>query len=118
MKRILCLIDSLGSGGAQRQMVNLAIALKKKGYDVSFLTYYPSSYFQTYLDSNGIPIVQLDCSSFFKRLINCRRIIRRGKYDVVISFLEIPSLINEISGLPCHKWKIIVGERSAAPRIT
>lgn len=28
--KILCVIDSLGSGGAQRQLVNLALAFKDK----------------------------------------------------------------------------------------
>ena len=32
--RILCVIDSLGSGGAQRQMVNLAVGFKSKGHQV------------------------------------------------------------------------------------
>ena len=39
MKRILCFIDSLGAGGAQRQLVNLAFGLKKRDYIVSFLVY-------------------------------------------------------------------------------
>ena len=34
MKKILCLIDSLNSGGAQRQLVGLAIMLKNAGYDL------------------------------------------------------------------------------------
>lgn len=34
MKRILLFIDSLGAGGAQRQLVGLAVMLKKKGYEV------------------------------------------------------------------------------------
>ena len=36
MKRILCFIDSLGAGGAQRQLVNLAIGLKKRDYSFFF----------------------------------------------------------------------------------
>ena len=34
MKKILLLIDALGAGGAQRQIVGLAILLKNKGYEV------------------------------------------------------------------------------------
>ena len=40
MKKILCLIDSLGAGGAQRQMVGLATFLKEKGYDVVVAIYH------------------------------------------------------------------------------
>lgn len=38
--KILCVIDCLGSGGAQRQLVNLATAFKEKGHEVSFLVYH------------------------------------------------------------------------------
>ena len=40
MKKILCFIDSLGAGGAQRQIVGLAVLLKHKGYNVKMVTYY------------------------------------------------------------------------------
>jgi len=33
MKKILLLSGSLASGGAERQMVNLSLLLKEKGYD-------------------------------------------------------------------------------------
>ena len=114
---ILCFIDSLGSGGAQRQLVNLGIALKKNGHNISFLTYYSSSFFQNLLDSEKIPIFTIECTSTVRRILRCRRFIRKGKYDVVISYLETPSLLNEIAGFPWHKWRVIVGERSAAPKI-
>lgn len=47
-----------------------------------------------------------------------RQYIRRGKYDTVLSFLEAPSFICEIAGLPFRRWKLIVGERNANPEIT
>ena len=46
-----------------------------------------------------------------------RRYIRGINVDGVISFLETPNLICEISGFPTRKWKLIVGERSTDPRI-
>ena len=39
MKKILFFINYLGSGGAQRQIVELAVGFKKRGYDVKFLIY-------------------------------------------------------------------------------
>lgn len=41
MKRILCLIDSLGPGGAQRQLVGLATFLKERGCDCDCLSRQP-----------------------------------------------------------------------------
>ena len=117
MKRILCFIDSLGAGGAQRQLVNLAIGLKKRDYIVSFLVYHVDDFYLPILQENGIEISNLEIDCHLKRVIRCCKFIRKGKFDVVISFLETPSFISEIAGLPFHRWKIIVGERSAAPRI-
>ena len=56
MKRILCFIDSLGAGGAQRQLVNLAIGLKKRDYIVSFLVYHVDDFYLPILQENGIEI--------------------------------------------------------------
>lgn len=56
MKRILCFIDSLGAGGAQRQLVNLAIGLKKRGYIVHFLVYHVDNFYLPILQENCIGI--------------------------------------------------------------
>ena len=46
-----------------------------------------------------------------------RKFIRHGKFDAVLSFLEAPNFICEVSGFPFRKWKLVVGERSAKPGI-
>ena len=43
--KIVCLIDNLSAGGAQRQMVMLAKLLKQNGHDITILTYYPHDFF-------------------------------------------------------------------------
>ena len=40
MKRVLCLIDGLGSGGAQKQLVGLATFQGNKKYNMSFRILY------------------------------------------------------------------------------
>ena len=42
--KILCLIDDLGSGGAQRQLVNLSKGFVSRGHEVSFLVYHPADF--------------------------------------------------------------------------
>ena len=115
--RILCFIDILGSGGAQRQLVNLAVGFKKRGCDVSFLAYHTDDFYLPILQDSGINVELIEQDSYIKRLFLCRRFIRKGRFDAVISFLEAPSFISEVAGFPFHKWKIIVGERSANPQI-
>ena len=48
--KVLCLIENLGSGGAERQMVGLAALLKERGHDVTVLTYYPDDFYKHVLD--------------------------------------------------------------------
>lgn len=114
---ILCVIDSLGSGGAQRQMVELAIGLKKKMNEVSLLIYHPLLFYKEQLDSAGIKTHIITEPKIFKRFLQIRKFIRRGNYHCVISFLDSPNLICELSGFPYRKWKLIVSERSANPAI-
>jgi glycosyltransferase involved in cell wall biosynthesis len=115
--KLLCVIDCLGSGGAQRQLVGLAIALKKQGHNISFLVYYNENFFEHLLLDEEIPVISIIERNYIKRLFKMRRYIRSGNYDAVLSFLEAGSFICEISGLPWRKWKLIVGERSANPNI-
>lgn len=57
MKKIVCLIDDLCPGGAQRQLVGLAYLLKESGYDISVMTYHNDSFYMPVLSDNGIPHV-------------------------------------------------------------
>lgn len=115
--KILCVIDSLGSGGAQRQLVNLAVGFKEIGHDVSFLVYHDINFFERILDEFNIPIYKVIDSNYFTRVLRMRSFIRKGNFDSVLSFLETANFICEISGFPRRKWKLVVGERSANPRI-
>lgn len=115
--KILCVIDSLGSGGAQRQLVELAIALKAEKNDVSFLTYHNHDFYKLILHQSGIKTYCIEEESYIKRLFKMRKFIRQGQYDNVISFLEAANFISEISGFPYRRWNLIVGERSANPNI-
>lgn len=115
--KILCFIDLLGSGGAQRQLVNLAIEFKKKGLDISFLVYYPHKFYESILADNNIEVHLIHETRAIWRILKIRQYIRSGCFDVVISFLDTPNLIAELAGIPRRKWRLIVGERSSDPKI-
>lgn len=117
MKELLFFISGLGSGGAQRQIVELAVGFKSMGYNVRFLIYqnkWSEFYFQ-YITSHGIEIDGIYENNYLKRIYKVRRHIRSHKFDAVIAFLEAPSFMAELAGFPSRKWKLIVGERSADP---
>lgn len=115
--KILCIIDELGSGGAQRQLINIALSFKEQNDDVEFLTYHPSTFYSELLAQYYIKETCLIESNYLKRIFRMRRFVRQGNYDCVISFLEGASFISELAAIPYKKWTLIVGERSSNPRI-
>lgn len=117
MKNLLFFINYLGSGGAQRQIVELALGFKKRGYNVRFLIYQRehSEFYYNYLINRGIEIDGVFEKNYFKRILAVRKYLRTHNFDVLISFLEVASFMSEIATFPCRKWKLIVGERSADP---
>lgn len=117
MAKILCVIDSLEAGGAQRQLVGLAVSFKELGYEVHFLTYHDIPFYLKSLHEAGITYNNIEETSYIKRLLKIRKFIRKGNFDVVLSFLESPSFICELAGFPFKRWKLIVGERNANPKI-
>lgn len=117
-RKILCMIDMLGSGGAQRQLVELAIGYKERGYEVAFLIYYKAfdNYYDKTLADAHISIMDVDEANYLLRIIKMRKQMKAFDPDVVIAFLEVPAFIAEMASILPHKWKLIVGERSAAPK--
>ena len=113
------MIDILISGGAQRQLVELAIGYKTRGYDVAFLVHYKDfdNYYVDTLKQADIPLMDVMEPNYFVRIIKMWKKMKDFAPDVVISFLEVPSFIAEMASLlPHKKWTLIVGERSAAPK--
>ena len=113
--RILCFINSLSSGGAERQLVGLAVMLKQCGYDVIVCTYKNNNFYQDLLTSQGIVYLSLGTDCFVRRLLRTIKFIRRYKGDVVISYLEQPSTFCCIAKL-FSKFKLIVSERNTGVR--
>lgn len=115
--KILCVINSLRPGGAQRQLVNLAIGFKEKGHEISILAYHNVNFYQKELIKNHIDTTFIVEANYLKRFIEMRKFIRNGNYNSVLSFLEAPCFISTLSGFPFRNWRLVVGERSADPSI-
>ena len=115
--RILCFIDNLGSGGAQRQLATLAVGLEKRGHQVRFLVYHPQDHFLPLLEAAEIACDVIPPCSHGKRLLAVRGILRQGWQDVVLAFLEGPCFYAELARIPGQRWGLVAGERLADPRI-
>jgi glycosyltransferase involved in cell wall biosynthesis len=113
--RVLCFIDSLGSGGAQGQLCTLAVLLRQRGCEVSVATYSTGDFFLPRLERGGVRHLRLAASTPGRRIAAFRREIGRFRPDVVLAFLEGPSLYAEIASLGPRSWGLVVSERSAIP---
>ena len=111
--KIVCLINYLGSGGAQRQLCMLAVMLKRQGMDVSMLTYHPHDFFLPMVHEAGIGYTCLSSRSIPGRMLAIRRVLRRGNQDVVLAFQKPASLYAELAAVPRRSWGLVVSERSA-----
>lgn len=114
--KILCVTDSFGSGGAQRQLVNLACGLREKGHVVEAFVYHPhQDFFKPDMERAGIPIhsIQKRGRVGLKVLFRIIKLLRSNKYDAVISFLDTPSVYVALASLFVSRTRVIVSERSS-----
>ena len=113
--RLLFIIDCLGSGGAQRQMVNLAIGLKRRGHEIAFFLYYPAhNFFAPILYQNDIVVHSHRKESRFSTapILALRSVMRKFKWDAGLAFLPTPSFYAEIARLGLKSLRLVVSERS------
>lgn len=119
MKKILCLIDTLGMGGAERQMIGLALLLKRRGYYVDLVTYNDHDFYTELVTRYGIGTLRLHTSksSISKLLAVKRHIKKSGGYDCIITYKEGPNAICCLLKLFGMQSKLIVSERIATQKM-
>lgn len=116
---LLFVIDSLGSGGAQRQIVNLALGMHGKECEVEFLIYQPKyTYFMPVLAAAGIKAHQITKKGRYSTAVitALRKLFNSEQYSFCLSFLDTPNLYCELAVLgKRHPIPLIVSERSSYP---
>lgn len=113
-KKVALSIDSLMSGGAQRQIVVLANVLHERGYEVVLLTYYPGDQLSQFLVSSQIRQVLLPRHSKYDigYFIRLYQYLREEKPDCMISYMSTPSFWARAVGRPAGIPRIITSERN------
>jgi glycosyltransferase involved in cell wall biosynthesis len=95
-KSVFLLGRSLGIGGAERQMVQLAVGLHARGYKVTAGLFYCGGVLDRELIDRGIAIVDLgkrgrwDVPGFLLRLV---RALRAARPDIVYPFLGTANIV-------------------------
>lgn len=114
MVKLLLFIDNLGAGGAQRQLVGLAVLLKQRGYDVKVCYYQDSSFNYYYLEQNEVKHELIEnADNYKKRIFVVAKYFRKENPDWVIAYQETPSLVACMAKILGGKFKLIVSERSS-----
>ena len=111
-RRVTLVIDQLNSGGAQRDLVSLAVDLKRHGYSVQVLFYWEDYFFASELEEAGIPFRHVQFRSKMHLIYAMRKVVRASLPDVVIGFLHGPGMLAELSGLFSRRFGVIVLELS------
>jgi glycosyltransferase involved in cell wall biosynthesis len=108
--KISMLIRSLEYGGTERQLVNLARGLAKRGHDVRVLVFYAGGPFTAELVDAGVPVVDLrksgrwDVARFFGRLV-CS--LQEAAPDVLYSALGSEAILNVLVRLLIRKGRVV-----------
>lgn len=117
MKRVLCVITSMASGGAERQMCGLAKMLKQEGYEVKVVWYAKGDFYKSFLIDNNIQFSELYATSNFQKIRNLAKEVKRYKPQTVISFLTGPNIFMPLLKMLGLKFRLIVSDRNTLQRI-
>jgi len=112
--KLLCVIDNLSTGGAQRQITNLAVGLHRRGHDIAMYCYTPGALLAPYLEKEGLRVhLQLKKSRFSLDVIQgLRRFIDQERFDAVVSFLNTPNFYALLAArLSKTRPPVVVSER-------
>lgn len=115
--RLLFVIDSFGSGGAQAQMTRLALALSRRGHAVEFFIYHPQHrHWAPAIANAGIRVHEYRKSGRVGPgvWLALRRLIAGEAYDAVLAFLDTPGFYAELARFPKSRPALVVSERSSS----
>ncbi|PWT76531.1 MAG: group 1 glycosyl transferase [Chloroflexi bacterium] len=114
--KIMFLIRSLGHGGAERQLVNLAQALRKLGHGVTVVTFYSGEWLEKELSDAGVPVWTLgkhgrwDIVSTAIKLV---RLVHKYRPDILHSYLSTANLLALLPKACCPSLKLVWGVRAS-----
>lgn len=118
MKKIILFTDCLGAGGAQRQLVGLAIMLKEKDYNVTVATYHNIDFYKKQLDDAGVRNLVIPNGSNKKtRIWAVRTFLQKERPDWVVAYQETPSLLACMAKVNGCKFRLIVSERNTTQTV-
>lgn len=114
--KVAFLIRSLNYGGAERQLVTLAVGLHRKGRQVVVLVFYSGGPLEAELREQGVPVRLIgkegrwDVARFLRRLL---RAIQDERPDILHSYLDVPNVLAALLRPTLPGVKIVWGVRAS-----
>jgi glycosyltransferase involved in cell wall biosynthesis len=115
--KVLLVIDHFGSGGAQRQIVELACGLVRRGHSVEMFVYFPQhDFFWPRLKEHRILVHEEEKRSGGSIAVvrKLASLVRIGHFDAVVSYLSTANVYAELSILAARNTQLVVSERTSA----
>lgn len=117
MKKILLFTDIFTSGGAQRQLVQLGRMLSERDYDVLFLDYWDSDFYDDYFRRHHLPFKHVLTKGKMDIIRMFHREVKLYRPDVVIAYLNNPCVVACTVRI-FRRFKLIVSERNTTQKNT
>jgi glycosyltransferase involved in cell wall biosynthesis len=114
--KLLLIIDHFGPGGAQRQIVELACGMKRRGHEVEMFVYYPEhDFFRPLLEENRITVHGYTKRKGFSFGVLAKLIglVRGRRFDLLVSFLSSANVYAELAAPFSSGSKLVVSERTS-----
>lgn len=99
--RVACFVNSLFAGGAETQLVRLAVGLRHRGADVRLVTMLDRNHFERELAEVRVPVTVIPARPPARgatAVLSAVRLLRRWRPDVVVSFEYQSNLLGRLAG--------------------
>ena len=114
--KVMFLIRSLGQGGAERQLVNLAHGLRKIGHDVMVVTFYSGECLESELSAEGIPVWTLGKRGrwdILRPVMKLLRLVQENQPTILYSYLSTANLLGLVPKAWFPSLKLVWGIRAS-----
>ena len=117
MKRLLCILDSLDTGGAETFMMKIYRKLDKERYQMDFVVCKDGFYDEEVRKMGGkIFVIPLRTKHFFKSFSELCRIVKENKYKSVLKLGTSPIVVFDLLAVKLGGAKKISLRSCNAPK--
>src|SRR5204863_1200221 len=114
--RILFLARSLTTGGAERQLAELALGLRDSGWDVNVATFYAGGSFEEVLRARGLTPICLDKSGRWDVLRfawRLARLVRTLRPQIAHGYLDMANIMLSLTRFASPDTRVVWGVRAS-----